>query len=158
MAQIVEEVKNSQSLGSKMADLYTKQTLLDLVWDIIITVGPKEYRLHKYILGASSEVFHSMCLFGTSEKETPIPLFETEECAEVFDDFIKYLYTGNITLNFDTVEAIITLADKYDVEDLKEIAIQFQKKHEPGNFKSYITFTFVKKRNHFAYQIFSYLQ
>ena len=134
-SQILEEIKNPHSLGSKISVLYAKQTLLDLVWDIIITVGPKEYRLHKYILGASSEVFHNMCLFGTSEKETPIPLFETEACAEVFDDVIKYLYTGNITLNLDTVNAIIILADKYDVEDLKEIAIQFQKKHEPGKFK-----------------------
>ena len=66
-----------------------------------------------------------------------VPLIETEECAAVFEDFVEYIYTGNITLDMDTVDAIITLANKYQVEDLESIAKQFQKKHEPGMFRKY---------------------
>ena len=129
-APIVEKVWNPQSLGSKMAVLYADdKTLLDLVSDIVIVVGHKEYNLHKIILSATSEAFRGMCCFSTSTspKDT-VPLFETEECAAVFEDFVEYIYTGNINLDMATVDAIITLANKYQVEDLEKIAKQFQKK------------------------------
>ena len=72
-----------------------------------------------------------MCSHGKPIKEK-VPLDETEERAAVFEDFIKYLYTGNITLKLETVNAIIELADKYEVQTLKKIAKKFRKKHTPG--------------------------
>ena len=114
-----------------MATLYADDpAFLDAVSDITIEVGYREYQLHKIIISASSPVFREMCSHGKPIKEK-VPLQETEERAAAFEDFIKYLYTGNITLNLQTVNGIIGLSDKYQVEDLKEIADQFQKKHEP---------------------------
>ena len=134
-AQITKEVQNFQGLGSKIAALYADdQDFLDAVSDITLVVGYREYQLHKIILSASSPVFREMCSYGKPIKEK-VPLEETEERAAVFGDFIKYLYTGNITLNLETVKGIIELADKYEVEDLKEIAEQFQKKHAPGKLQ-----------------------
>ena len=132
MAQaIFEEINNPQSVGSKMAVLYAEQTMLDRLSDITLIVGPKKYRLHKNILSASSQTFHDIFEFADHNTE-PIPLTETEECAQVFEEFVKYIYTGYICLNLDTVNAIITLAKKYLVEDLFQIAEEFQKKHQPG--------------------------
>ena len=132
MAQVTKEVKNFQGLGSKMATLYTEDPdFFNAVSDITIEVGYREYQLHKIILSASSPVFREMCSHGKPIKEK-VPLQETEERAAAFEDFIKYLYTGNITLTLENVMGIIELADKYEVEDLKEIAEQFQKKHAPG--------------------------
>ena len=105
--------------------------MLDRLSDITLIVGPKEYRLHKTILSASSRTFHELCQFSEHNTE-PITLTETEECAQVFEEFVKYIYTGYICLNLDTVNAIITLAKKYLVEDLLQIAEKFQKKHQPG--------------------------
>ena len=135
MAQVTKEVKNFQGLGSKMATLYADDpAFLDAVSDITIEVGYREYQLHKIILSASSPVFREMCSHGKPIKEK-VDLQETEEPAAVFEDFIKYLYTGNITLTLENVMGIIGLADKYEVEDLKEIAEQFQKKHAPGKLQ-----------------------
>ena len=117
MAQVTKEVKNFQGLGYKMAMLYADDpALLDVVSDITIEVGYREYQLHKIILSASSPVFREMCSYGKPIKEK-VPLEETEERAAVFEDFIKYLYTGNITLNLETINGIIALANKYQVED-----------------------------------------
>ena len=128
----MEEVKDFQGVFSKMAALYsTDQALLESVSDITLVVGHREYQLHKIFLCAASPVFTEMCSHGKPIKEK-VPLDETEERAAVFEDFTKYLYTGNITLTLETVRGIIELADKYEVEDLKEIAEQFQKKHAPG--------------------------
>ena len=135
MAQVIKEVKNVQVLGSKMATLYADdQAFLDSVSDITLVVGYREYQLHKIILSAASPVFREMCSYGKPIKEK-VPLEENEERAQVFEDFIKYLYTGNITLKLVTVNAIIELADKYEVEDLMEIAEQFQKRHAPGKLQ-----------------------
>ena len=128
MAQVTKEVKNFQGLGSKMATLYADDpAFLDAVSDITIEVGYREYQLHKIILSASSPVFREMCSHGKPIKEK-VPLQETEERAAAFEDFIKYLYTGNITLTLENVMGIIGLADKYEVDDLKVIAEQFQKR------------------------------
>ena len=131
----MEEVKNPHNLGSKMAALYANQSLCDKISDITFVVGHRKYPLHKIVLCATSPVFQDMCDKGdqgTSITKETVRLEDSEECVAVFSDFVKYLYTGNIRLNLDTVDAIITLADKYQVEDLKEIAKKFQKKHEPG--------------------------
>ena len=108
MAQIVQEVKKVQDLGPKLAALYTDDpAFLDGVSDITIEVGYREYQLHKIIISASSPVFREMCSYGKPIKEK-VPLEETEERAAAFEDFIKYLYTGNITLNLQTVNGIIS--------------------------------------------------
>ena len=39
-------------------------------------------------------------------------LGETPSCSAVFEDFLKYLYTGKIHLDFATVVPIVSLADK----------------------------------------------
>ena len=130
----IKQVKNFRGLGSKMADLYIEDPdFLDSVADITIEVGYREYQLHKIILSASSPVFREMCSHGKPIKEK-VPLQETEERAAAFEDFIKYLYTGNITLTLENVMGIIGLADKYEVDDLKIIAEQFHKRQQPGTF------------------------
>ena len=75
-----------------------------------------------------------MCSYGKPIKEK-VPLKETEERAAVFEDFIKYLYTGNITLNLENVNGIIGLAYKYQVEELMELAEGFQKRQQPGKLQ-----------------------
>lgn len=54
-------------------------------------------------------------------REKRIVLGETPSCEAVFEDFLKYLYTGKIALDFATVIPIVSLADKYNVMDLLRI-------------------------------------
>ena len=101
--------------------------------DITFVVGQngQRYFLHLIVLAASSEVFRIMCQCPLGMAIGTVYLDVTEDCAAVFEDFIQYIYTGHITLNLDTVDAIITLADRYQVWDLKKIAQNFLEKHEP---------------------------
>ena len=58
-------------------------------------------------------------------REKRIVLGETPSCEAVFEDFLKYLYTGKIALDFATVIPIVSLADKYNVTDLLEIGLDY---------------------------------
>lgn len=57
--------------------------------------------------------------------EKRIVLGETPSCEAVFEDFLKYFYTGKIALDFATVIPIVSLADKYNVTDLLIIGTTF---------------------------------
>ena len=57
--------------------------------------------------------------------EKRINLGETPSCAAVFEDFLKYLYTGKIHLDYATVVPIVSLADKYNVKDLLKIGLDY---------------------------------
>lgn len=49
-------------------------------------------------------------------KESRIVLGETPACAEIFDRFLQYFYTGHICVDAQTVMPILTLADKYNLK------------------------------------------
>ena len=49
-------------------------------------------------------------------REKRIYLQEAPECIEVFEKFLKYLYTGKLTLSHSTVLPLLALADKYIVK------------------------------------------
>jgi hypothetical protein len=45
-----------------------------------------------------------------------IELQEIPQCVDVFPVFLQYLYTGEITVDFDIIIPILMLAVKYNVE------------------------------------------
>ena len=119
----VANFDNSRMIINKMATLYAEK----IMSDIILVVGNAEYPSHKLILCASSDVFQIM-LHGSKwseSNEKRVTLGETPSCAAVFEDFLKYLYTGKIHLNFATVVPIVSLADKYNVKDLLTLGLNY---------------------------------
>ena len=120
-------IDNSNMVISKMATLYAEK----IMSDIILVVGNAEYPSHKLILCASSDVFQIM-LHDSNWSESSqkrVTLGETPSCAAVFEDFLKYLYTGKIHLDFATVVPIVSLADKYNVKDLLKLGLDFMKRN-----------------------------
>lgn len=49
-------------------------------------------------------------------REERISLQEAPECVEVFEKFLRYMYTGQLMLSHDSVLPILALADKYIVK------------------------------------------
>ena len=45
-----------------------------------------------------------------------VVLTEPVGCTDVFEDFLKYLYTGEVNLDIGTVMHILQLSDKYNVK------------------------------------------
>ena len=115
------EVDNSSTVINKIANLYAER----LMSDVILVVGNVEYPSHRLILCASSDVFQIMLMNPnwTESTETRVLLRETPSCEAVFEDFLKYLYTGKILLDYATVIPLVSLADKYNVKDLSLIHI-----------------------------------
>ncbi|ELT98242.1 hypothetical protein CAPTEDRAFT_109285, partial [Capitella teleta] len=95
--------------------------------DIQIIVGQNVFHLHKLILCCSSDVFKVMLTNPAwpESNKNRIVLKEEPECVSVFEDFLKYLYTGEINLTHYTVLPLLMLADKYDVLDLRDVCVDY---------------------------------
>lgn len=52
----------------------------------------------------------------SESREQRIVLQEAAECVEVFELFLRYLYTGRLRVSHATVLPILALADKYNVK------------------------------------------
>lgn len=48
-------------------------------------------------------------------RESVIELKEEPLCSEVFPQFLKYLYVGQIRISLQTVMPMLALADKYNI-------------------------------------------
>lgn len=121
------QVDNSVSTIQKLNTLYCEPELSDLK----LLVGTKIFQTHKLILSISSDVFKTML---TSPKwpesyTSHITLQEEPECVEVFEDVLRYLYTGKINLSHVSVLPILTLADKYNIGDLSQVCIDYMCEH-----------------------------
>ncbi|XP_072031824.1 galectin-3-binding protein-like isoform X2 [Amphiura filiformis] len=95
--------------------------------DVTLVVGNKRYPALKSILAVSSPFFQRMFYGGDWMERTnkDITLEETPECQEVFPTFLQYFYSGTVSVSRDSVVPLVTLADKYGVEVLKNQCSQF---------------------------------
>ncbi|XP_050678011.1 BTB/POZ domain-containing protein 17 [Leptidea sinapis] len=121
------EVDNSKSVLLKIATLYAEQ----LMSDMVLEVGGVGYPAHRLILCASSEVFQVMLMNRewSEWRESRVILQETPTAASVFPHFLKYFYTGQIRISYNTVLPVLSLADKYNVKDLVILCLEYMSQH-----------------------------
>lgn len=121
------QMNNSTSVLHKIATLYAEQ----LMSDICLVVGQNRYPAHRVILCASSEVFQVMLMNPEWNecRESVIELKEEPCCVEVFPQFLKYLYVGQIRISLQTVMPMLALADKYNIKDLVQLCVDYMLKH-----------------------------
>ena len=95
--------------------------------DVTLRVDDQTFYGHKFVLAKSSDVFRTMLYErewhtdGTNE----LVLSETADCKPVFDRFLRYLYTAEVEMSPDSAIGILCLADKYNVDSLKSLCVQF---------------------------------
>lgn len=95
--------------------------------DVVLKVGETRYHSHRFVLAKSSEYFRTM-LYEHGWNQTlqkVVELEETPECQAVFDKFLKYLYTAEISISIMSAVGILCLADKYFVASLKELCCAY---------------------------------
>lgn len=107
-------MNNATSVLHKIANMYAEQ----LMSDICLVVGENRYPAHRVILCASSEVFQVMLMNPEWNecRESVIELKEEPCCVEVFPQFLKYLYVGQIRISLQLVMPMLALADKYNIK------------------------------------------
>lgn len=96
-----------------MTDLFANETFSD----ICLVVDGTRYPVHRLILYASSEVFKAKLQnpIWLQQNNNDLVLKEEPCCAEVFPQFLKYLYTGQSRIAIKAVLPLLMLANKYDV-------------------------------------------
>ncbi|KAK1135303.1 hypothetical protein K0M31_008068 [Melipona bicolor] len=121
------EVDNSRTVLLKIATLYAER----LMNDICLVVNGIEYPAHRLILCASSDVFQVMLMSPqwSESQESRVTLQETPQCVPIFSEFLRYFYTGQIRINYGVVLPILSLADKYNVEDLISLCLDYMQNH-----------------------------
>ena len=94
--------------------------------DVVLRVGDERYFSHRFVLAKSSEYFRTMLYeHGWNNQSNEVELEETPECQAVFDKFLRYLYTAEISISTMSAVGILCLADKYFVASLKELCCRY---------------------------------
>ncbi|XP_042909507.1 speckle-type POZ protein B-like [Parasteatoda tepidariorum] len=87
--------------------------------DFVFKVGDQSFPAHKIILSAHSPVFKNMMTHEFEESKTNSVTI-TDATPEIFDLFLRYLYSGEIEVKcWDSLKALYYLSDKYDIGILK---------------------------------------
>ena len=113
------KTKPQQTLNTSVTKLWTNNSLTD----VTLKVGNRKLTAHKVILAAMSPVFEAMFKEGTKEHQDNHVNIEDIE-SDVFELFLRYLYSGQVDKLEETYLDIFPVADKYDVQPLREICIQ----------------------------------
>lgn len=89
--------------------------------DVVLVVGQRRYNGHRLLLANASYVFEQMLTSQSwlDGRKSELNLEEDDDCFDVFEDFLRYIYTGQVKLNAEKVLGLLVLADKYNVPDLK---------------------------------------
>ncbi|XP_041358256.1 BTB/POZ domain-containing protein 2-like [Gigantopelta aegis] len=92
--------------------------------DVTFQVGQtrKSVQAHTLILSLRSCVFDSM-LKGPMANQNNIAIPDVE--AEIFEEFLKYLYTDAIMINGGNVIGLLYVSKKYDISTLEQLCLTY---------------------------------
>ncbi|XP_078056647.1 BTB/POZ domain-containing protein 17-like [Mustelus asterias] len=119
-----ESLDHQTSFINTLSALFNKKDFSD----IKLVVNKKlKLNAHRFILVVRSDVFRT--LLDTERwsdaKGGTVHLTEEEECLDHFQDFLRYLYSGSVTLSTENVQPLHRLSEKYNVQELRESCQQF---------------------------------
>lgn len=106
---------------SVIDSLYGDPTFADFKFN----VRGKEFKVHKNLLSAASEVFKTMFTCGLDETKNNSA---TEDCdPEIFEHFIKFIYTDIVPEDEmpEISHDLYALAHRYGINALMEICMEF---------------------------------
>lgn len=95
--------------------------------DVIIKVKGQKFPAHRLILKAQSPVFAAALQSDMQEKVTGV--IDIDDCdPSTFSDFLCFLYCGEVRkLSAENAFSLFTVADKYNVVDLRSMCMEFIK-------------------------------
>ncbi|XP_029455102.1 BTB/POZ domain-containing protein 17 [Rhinatrema bivittatum] len=84
----------------------------------------KVFHTHQLLLTLQSTVFENLF-----HNQTTVTLQEPADCAALFEKFIRYLYTGEISIHLNQAIPLHQLASKYHVPALQRGVADYMKNH-----------------------------
>lgn len=121
--EAVTNKKGSEHIMRAMCAQFNDQEMSDLE----LKVGNRTFYVHKFVLSLLSDVFRTMCSKRWEGDGSVLQVHDCEECIPVFESFLKYLYSGDVEIDVSTALPFLMLADKYNVQPLKEMLEDFMK-------------------------------
>lgn len=107
--------KGSQHVLDHLLNLWKTKTLSDVTFKC----KNKPIEAHTLILASGSPVLAAMFQHNFKENQKKVVEIQDTE-ANVFEELLRFIYTGNFSINNVNVAQILVAADKYAVETLKE--------------------------------------
>ena len=90
--------------------------------DVILVAEKHEFKVHKHMLSACSDVFKSM--FDQPMQESASNRVEIADVkANTLQAMVKFIYTGEM-INCELVADLTTVADKYNIQPLKAVCVR----------------------------------
>lgn len=80
---------------------------------------------HSYILAISSPIFFNMLTGDSKNRKTIVSITDCDP--EIFQIFLRYLYSEELELTMDCLQDLVHLASKYSVSSLVERCVEFMK-------------------------------
>eukprot|EP00112_Aurelia_sp_Birch-Aquarium-sp1_P001366 Seg1146.2 transcript_id=Seg1146.2/GoldUCD/mRNA.D3Y31 product="BTB/POZ domain-containing protein 2" protein_id=Seg1146.2/GoldUCD/D3Y31 len=104
----------------RMSHLYNNE----IMSDITFKVQDERFKAHKFVMASASSVFYAMFYGPVAEQRLEI---EIVDCAnsEDFTEFLKFVYTEELSLTWDNVFAVAYLAKKYYIPSLTDECCRF---------------------------------
>ncbi|CAL8116489.1 unnamed protein product [Orchesella dallaii] len=87
--------------------------------DVTVSTGVTSFKAHKAILSARSSVFDAMFSADMMERETATVKIDDFD-KEVVKGMLDHLYTGETNVMADRAQELLQIAEKYNLEGLKE--------------------------------------
>jgi len=92
--------------------------------DILVIAGDREFKCHKAILSARSEVFKNTLAHNTVESNTSTIVIK-ETPAQTVEDMLKYIYSGNVPKDSKSLTTeLLHIANMYQLHMLVEACLK----------------------------------
>ncbi|XP_067837627.1 BTB/POZ domain-containing protein 17-like [Heptranchias perlo] len=114
-----ETLDHQSKVIGTLSALFNNEYLSDI--QLMVNETPT-LKAHSFILAAHSDVFKA--LLDTERwpdaKDRVIHLTEAEDSLPYLEDFLRYLYSGSVTLSTTSVLPLHVLSEKYNVQELRQ--------------------------------------
>lgn len=97
-----------------IATLYLNAELADVNFVFKIDEETEKVPAQKYILAASSPVFHAM-FFGSIKEKDVVKI--ADSYPDAFKEFLQFCYLDEVTMTMENIKEVVRLTDKYDMTD-----------------------------------------
>ena len=104
----------------RMSHLFNNEVMSDVTFK----VQDERFKAHKLVMASASSVFYAMFYGSVAEKRSEIEIVDCPN-SEDFTEFLKFVYTEELSLTWDNVFAVAYLAKKYYIPSLTDQCCQF---------------------------------
>ncbi|CAG2183085.1 unnamed protein product, partial [Oppiella nova] len=88
--------------------------------DFQLKVEDKTFDVHRVILSASSPYFEALFSNDLLEKESKYVELK-DISAKIFDELIEYIYSGELSINGDNVQELVSVANRLELSEIVTI-------------------------------------